>query len=52
VPEGASIAEIAPAAARRRRLGGGAARREGSFSVGLFRACLDRCRALELEPKF
>jgi hypothetical protein len=36
VPEGASIAGIAPAAARRRGLGGGAARRGGKFQHGVF----------------
>jgi hypothetical protein len=40
---------------RRRGLGGGAARHGGgggSFSAGLFRACIDRCHALKPEPKF
>jgi hypothetical protein len=36
MPEGASIAGIAPAAARRRGLGGGAARRGGKFQRGAF----------------
>jgi hypothetical protein len=33
---------------------GGEARGEGGrgFSLGLFRACVDRCRALKPEPKF
>jgi hypothetical protein len=47
VPEGASIAGIAPAAARRRGLGGG-----GSFSAGVLPVCVERCRALQPEPKF
>jgi hypothetical protein len=36
VPENASIAGIAPAAARRRGFGGGAARRGGKFQRGFF----------------
>jgi hypothetical protein len=36
VPEDASIAGIAPAAARRRGFGGGAARRGGKFQRGSF----------------
>jgi hypothetical protein len=36
VPEDASIAGIAPAAARRQGLGGGAARRGGKFQRGVF----------------
>jgi hypothetical protein len=36
VPEGASIAGIAPTATRRRGLGGGAARRGGKFQRGAF----------------
>jgi hypothetical protein len=36
VPEGASIAGIAPTTARRRGLGGGAVRRGGKFQCGAF----------------
>jgi hypothetical protein len=52
VPENASIAGIASAAARRRGFGGEVARRGGSFSAGFFAVASTGAARWSRSPKF